>query len=480
MLQTTNGTRRASYAGGRAGSRSASCLRAGWRGGRPRGLVVEAGLGLPGAFGEATGGSGPNSWLVPTSLMARVTPTDAAAAPAPLTVYTIRLITSFDRGAALSDPAAGVNVCLVGADGRAVLHRVPPVNDPQEALSSMDDICGVVNEEVGANCVIAAAAPQQAWAPGKEPAPRPRFQEGARDEVSILAPELGPLAAVMVAPEGGSWALDEVNVSSSRTNHIDRFICRRQLGGRKGEGAVYLTPVPPDAVVYGSGDTARILTKEQAAALRSAGLSEYSDLKQRLLLATALLTAGGSGIAALASGAAAAVPFALGGCAGLVYQYLLQVGADSAVPPPAAGDAAAAQQPPTAASTAAAAAAAGPAPANGAADISWRGARQALGSGAFRVALLALAALSATSALVHQQAGAGAGGGAGGPEGASVAQLALGAPGAEAWQLGCAALGFLMYKVAILGVSMAPGGGPGPGGQAADVIELEGNRRKAS
>lgn len=55
----------------------------------------------------------------------------------------MRLITSFDRGAALSDPYAGVNVCLVARDGRAVLHRVPPVNDPAEALSSMDSICGV-------------------------------------------------------------------------------------------------------------------------------------------------------------------------------------------------------------------------------------------------------------------------------------------------------------------------------------------------
>jgi hypothetical protein len=58
-------------------------------------------------------------------------------------VYTVRLITSFERGAALSDPAAGVNVCLIAADGRALLHRVSPVNDPQQALSSMDDICSV-------------------------------------------------------------------------------------------------------------------------------------------------------------------------------------------------------------------------------------------------------------------------------------------------------------------------------------------------
>jgi hypothetical protein len=67
----------------------------------------------------------------------------------------VRLITSFDRGAALSDPYAGVNVCLIAEDGRAVLHRVPPVNDPAEALSSMDSICAV---SAGSAYLLAPAA----------------------------------------------------------------------------------------------------------------------------------------------------------------------------------------------------------------------------------------------------------------------------------------------------------------------------------
>lgn len=48
------------------------------------------------------------------------------------------------------------------------------------------------------------------------------LQEGSVDEVSFMAPELGPLAAIMVAPEGGSWMCDEVDVYSSRSNHTDR------------------------------------------------------------------------------------------------------------------------------------------------------------------------------------------------------------------------------------------------------------------
>lgn len=48
------------------------------------------------------------------------------------------------------------------------------------------------------------------------------FQEGSVDEVSFIAPELGSLAAILVAPEGGSWMCEEVDVFSSRTKHTDR------------------------------------------------------------------------------------------------------------------------------------------------------------------------------------------------------------------------------------------------------------------
>ncbi len=50
-------------------------------------------------------------------------------------------------------------------------------------------------------------------------------QEGAIDEVSFGAPELGPLAALIVGPEQGRWLCEEVDVSSSRTGHTDRHAC---------------------------------------------------------------------------------------------------------------------------------------------------------------------------------------------------------------------------------------------------------------
>ena len=39
-----------------------------------------------------------------------------------------------------------------------------------------------------------------------------------------------------------------------------RFVCREELGGNK-QPAGYLTPVPENSVVYGSGSSSVILTK---------------------------------------------------------------------------------------------------------------------------------------------------------------------------------------------------------------------------
>lgn len=72
-------------------------------------------------------------------------------------------------------------------------------------------------------------------------------------------PDLGPIKSVLVAPESGSWRLDELTVASSATQHTDRFLCGRLLGAK--EGAGYLTPVPPNAVVYGSGEAASIISR---------------------------------------------------------------------------------------------------------------------------------------------------------------------------------------------------------------------------
>lgn len=55
----------------------------------------------------------------------------------------MRLTTGFTRGAAMTEPYAGVNVCLLGQDGKAILHRISPVNDPTVSKGELEEICQV-------------------------------------------------------------------------------------------------------------------------------------------------------------------------------------------------------------------------------------------------------------------------------------------------------------------------------------------------
>lgn len=71
--------------------------------------------------------------------------TSGRSTPSSSTVYTLRLTTSWDRGSAMSEPMAGVHVCLIGKNGSAVLHRITPVNDPMDRLNMMRDICSSVS-----------------------------------------------------------------------------------------------------------------------------------------------------------------------------------------------------------------------------------------------------------------------------------------------------------------------------------------------
>lgn len=44
-----------------------------------------------------------------------------------------------------------------------------------------------------------------------------------------------------------------------------RFLCRQRLGYRADKNAEYLMPVPSESVVYGSGETAVVLSKVRTA-----------------------------------------------------------------------------------------------------------------------------------------------------------------------------------------------------------------------
>lgn len=88
-----------------------------------------------------------------------------------------------------------------------------------------------------------------------------RFQQGDVDEVSFAGPDLGPIRGLLIGPESGSWRVDEVAMLASNTSKTEKFVCRDQLGGKRGDGAALLLPIAPDSVLYGSGQAAMTLTK---------------------------------------------------------------------------------------------------------------------------------------------------------------------------------------------------------------------------
>lgn len=212
--------------------------------------------------------------------------------------YTVRLVTSSARGSRLTDPDAGILFGLVGRNGDAFMHRVDPCDD-HEGVSFR------------------------------------RFQEGMVDEVTIRAPDIGPIGELWVAPEAGTWELEEATVSCTKGGVVDtavyRFRCRSRIGEDGDVPAAQMKPLPQGAKLdsYGNVSKTAALSSAEIAAVRAADIAQYELLKRRLLFVTAALVVAGSGMAFLISGEDSAIRFGLGGASGLVYLMLLQKGVDT-------------------------------------------------------------------------------------------------------------------------------------------------------
>lgn len=112
----------------------------------------------------------------------------------------------------------------------------------------------IVGSEGGAAC---DRLPPRGLPSAKPEIVKQRFQRGSLDEVSFAGPNLGPLEALVIGPESGSWQMDEVIISNSRETLTQRFVCRT---ADPSNGTVFLTPLPNNAVVWGSGDQAVLMT----------------------------------------------------------------------------------------------------------------------------------------------------------------------------------------------------------------------------
>uniref|UniRef100_A0A7S3R653 DUF7755 domain-containing protein n=1 Tax=Dunaliella tertiolecta TaxID=3047 RepID=A0A7S3R653_DUNTE len=398
----------------------------------------------------------------------------------PLTVYSVRFSTGNSRGAALSERAC-VNVCLVAKDGRAAMHRVSPMFDPRQDMLDMEDACQVLEDGgLGADCVrgmrasSSTSSSSSSNSSSSEPAlddvnedsdlsvkPRVRFQEGSVDEVCFIAPELGKLAGILVGTESGSWGLEEVDVASSRTGAVHRFVNHSFLGAQRGEGACFLKPVPAGSVIYGTGSSAQALSKEEALAKRAANLASYASLKQRLLTTNALLVVSGGALTALLTGSSdAAASFAVGGSAGVLYQWLLQQSVDSMADVSGAPSnlALAVKEQGAAGAPRPVASEAGQqnsiqgldAPhSSQIAASGGAGVRRALGRPAVRLVLLAALGFGGASWLQGQGTGIDVASGGGMFKVASLDE-------AQLTQLVVGILGFLTYKISLISVSIAP------------------------
>ncbi|PNH04841.1 hypothetical protein TSOC_009006 [Tetrabaena socialis] len=428
--------------------------------------------------------------------VSRALPQDGSSSEA-LTVLTIRFTTGCARGSALSDPYAAVNVCLIGQDGTGALHRISPINDPRDSQAHNVEMCELIGPDVGADCSTVLSAQQQQQpastsstssrgamatdCPGQPqpPPPKRRFQEGSVDEVSILVQELGPLSGVLVGVEGGTWYLDELDIVSSRTYHLDRFVCRRMLGGRVGEGAALLTPVPVGSVVYGEGKAAMVLTKEQASALWALNMTEFDDLKRRLSTTTALLVASGASLTALIGGTAAALPYVMGGIVGLVYQWMLMHRVDHIMEASSSRKGRLAQQegeeeaydgPDQVAADFSGEGDGRPAPAAQVTAFGGEGAAgRLLASAPVRLGFVCASALLGLALLSQEEAATG---------GAFVLPVPAGGDGpSAALQLALGAAGFLMYKIALVATQVGDGGAARPSSllqrQASDVRKFK-------
>ena len=227
----------------------------------------------------------------------------------PSALWRVRVETARWRGSGLSQPGAGVMMCIIGERGGHLFK-----------LEGHEPLPGTLLDDLGSLRSSARGVPE-CTGPSAGPR-RPRFQAGDWDEIEVFGPDVGELRGLWVAPEAGEWGPEAITLSSSADPEGSaRFESAPGLvlGARGEPVAVELLPGAPVA----PPDPAAV------AAARAAGLEEWQRLKSRALLGTGAATAAVAGGALVWGGQADAVAVSAGGAAGLVYLWLLEAGVDA-------------------------------------------------------------------------------------------------------------------------------------------------------
>ena len=234
--------------------------------------------------------------------------------------YRVTFYTGEKMGSGLSAPDAGVQIMLIGEDGRAFMHRLDRYPDLPAGDDARESIRGA-----------SASTPVSLYS-------YPRFERGGADECAFDAPDIGVPVAIWVAPEqGGDWFLEEVEVRVETANvrgllefpdEPPKYVASEKHGAPVsfpcGENVRDAVELRPSAFVK--------LTPEQKMEMRAEGLREYGALKVRMLAVTGAAVVLGCGVTAAMSRGSdleAMRAFASGGGVGLVYLWMLTRNVDA-------------------------------------------------------------------------------------------------------------------------------------------------------
>ncbi|KAG6547385.1 hypothetical protein Mapa_010833 [Marchantia paleacea] len=254
-------------------------------------------------------------------------------------LYFLTISTSQDDDSDLSEPNVGIQLAMIGENGKAVLRTVPALD---------------------------VSSPSRF---------QTRFQAGAKDNDVFLGTNLGRLAALWIAPERGTWRLAQARVivvqwikefetidkgfvrdlSTLLTSMSD--VLKESAGTRKWKGYVHLfdsnekligveddtraaelkpslvreysDPISMREALLGSSiKSGKIpstyLPKEEVERLRQLSMKDYEDLKLQFLGITLLLVGVGTASFAALGQDRLTESFAAGGLGGFLYLLLLQ------------------------------------------------------------------------------------------------------------------------------------------------------------
>ncbi|KAB5565204.1 hypothetical protein DKX38_005258 [Salix brachista] len=237
-------------------------------------------------------------------------------------LFKVKLCTSNVYGSSLSDPNAGILLCLIDMNGDSILHRIPAILKSNSA-NSMD----MVDSDTL------------------------HFQRGSVDEFTFEGPKMGRIKSLWASAESGQWRLDGVSLTVISASQASP----EENDGQEIQYTGYQYEFETDGVLLGEGsdismvelrschvsdlsgvDPSTLLSKSSSMSTSPPGsnisnkesMREYAGLKLSLLSYDAMLVFVGAAIAGFSAGENAAFAFLIGGIGGFLYLLLLQRSVD--------------------------------------------------------------------------------------------------------------------------------------------------------